>query len=111
MRLVLLWMVVMSLGGCIRVVHSPEKPNEHDARLGWSQNSDGDVTLTWDSRKDYIYRLYMMDENRFWRRVEKSPDYIGTGEKMSITKKTRSDKELPLYSVRGIKAKKNAHKR
>jgi hypothetical protein len=99
------WLILIAFCcfGCVRTtVKKGSDDREHDATLALVQTEDM-VTLSWESKPGYVYRLYKKNDRNLWDRVEAAPDYRGTGDTMYISLNVRKGRELPLYAVRGIK--------
>ena len=70
-------------------------------RVSSSQNSQGIVTLTWESKIGYRYRLMIRDmKTGQWTPVEGSEVYEGTGDTITVQDRQNPNKPLPWYSVR-----------
>jgi len=83
--------------GCVSKKIEPEDI----PRVATSQNSSGVVTLSWESKKGYRYRLLIRDmKSGEWRPVAGSKVYEGTGETITVQDQQNPNKPLPWYSVR-----------
>ncbi len=70
-------------------------------RVSSSQNSAGIVTLSWDSKIGYKYRLLIRDmKTGEWKPVAGSDLYVGTGETITVQDQQNPNKPLSWYSVR-----------
>ena len=69
-------------------------------RVSSSQNSTGIVTLSWESKKGYNYRLLIRDmKTGEWKPVAGSDLYEGTGETITVQDQQNPNKPMPWYSV------------
>ncbi len=89
---------IMLLGsGCV----SKEIKPEDIPRVATSQNSAGVVTLSWESKTGYQYRLLVRNmKTGEWTPVAGSKVYEGTGETITVQDKQNPNKPLPWYSVK-----------
>ena len=72
-------MIIALLSGC----GSKPPEEKHSPVLMISQNSDGEVTLSWESVVGYRYRLYQMDRgDTEWTPFGRTFD--GTGERITL---------------------------
>jgi len=86
--------------GCVRQTIEPE----YHPRVSTSQNSDGLVTLSWETRVGYDYSLFVVNpETREWQPLKGSKVYPGTGESITVTDRRNPRQPLPWYSVRAQK--------
>ncbi len=70
-------------------------------RVTTSRNNAGLVTLSWESKGGYNYRLMIRDMNTgAWSPVAGSDVYKGTGETITVQDRQNPNKPLPWYSVR-----------
>jgi len=89
--------VMLCSSGCVSKNIEPEDI----PRVATSQNSAGVVTLSWDSKKGYRYRLLIRDmKSGEWKPVAGSKVYEGTGETITVQDQQNPNKPLPWYSVR-----------
>jgi len=97
---VLVLMCALSLAGCVSERIEPA----HSPRVTTAINSDGIVTLSFESRAGYDYRLFIMDsDTRQWSPVQGVGVIRGTGETITIQDRQNPRKPLPWYSVRSEK--------
>jgi hypothetical protein len=83
--------------GCVTKTIEPE----YNPRVFTVQDNDGKVTISWSSRSDYNYRVFI--KNPETQMLEPLPgmDLIsGTGEIISVYDKRRRKQPLPWYRVR-----------
>ena len=70
-------------------------------RVASSQNGKGVVTLSWESKIGYRYRLMIRDmKTGEWKPVAASDVYEGTGEITTVQDQQNPNKPLPWYSAR-----------
>lgn len=70
-------------------------------RVSSSQNGTGIVTLSWESKVGFEYRLLMRDmDTGKWIPVAGSGVYEGTGKTITVQDQQNPKKPLPWYSVR-----------
>ena len=76
-------------------------------RVSSSQNSKGIVSLSWESKIGYKYRLLIRDmKTGEWTPVAGSDVYEGTGETITVQDQQNPNKPMPWYSVRPEKVAK-----
>lgn len=98
--LFLLMISILVSAGCVRETIEPE----YSPRVTTSQNSDGLVTVSWESDLGYDYILQAMDPDvRQWIPVKGGKRYRGTGEVITVQDKRDPRKPLPWYSARAEK--------
>lgn len=86
--------------GCVRTTFEPE----YTPRVSSAQNSDGLITLSWESRVGYDYVLLAKDANSTtWNPVKGASVFHGTGKTITVTDKRNPRQPLPWYSVRAEK--------
>ncbi len=84
--------VALMISGCVKEHIEPAYiPN-----VSTTQNSDGLVTICWQSRKGYNYRLCACEQERV---VVNQKVYRGTGQEIVVQFKRDVRKPLPDYSV------------
>jgi hypothetical protein len=75
--------LVIIFSGCIS--KPAEKSPEHTPSLMISQNSDGEVTLMWESDPDYSYTvLYLDKKSGKWLSLRNGIRVRGTGKSLSV---------------------------
>ena len=69
-------------------------------RVSSSRNSKGIVTLSWESKVGFQYRLLIRDmDTGKWAPVAGSGVYQGTGKTITVQDRQNPKKPLPWYSV------------
>lgn len=94
--------MMVAAASVVLIVGCVSKPVEkkHTPTLMTAQNSDGEVTLSWDSVVGYRYRLYLMDRgDTEWTPFGNTFD--GTGER--ITLEGNSRKKARRYWIQADK--------
>ena len=101
--IVLLAVVLLCNTGCVsKKIEPADIP-----RVSSSQNSKGIVSLSWESKKGYNYRLLIRDmKTGEWNPVAGSDVYEGTGGIITVEDQQNPDKPMPWYSVRPEKVAK-----
>ena len=79
--------------GCVETRIEPA----YIPKVATTQNNEGVVTISWQSRKDYNYRLSAQAENG--QVVVDKKIYKGTGDIITVSFKRDPSKPLPDYSV------------
>ena len=94
---VLLGMGLLMSSGCVsKSIDPADIP-----RVSTSQNSSGLVTLSWESKVGYEYRLLVRDMNTGkWSPVAGADVYKGTGETITVQDQQNPRNPLPWYSVK-----------
>lgn len=94
--IVLLGMGLLFSTGCVSKKIEPA----YVPVVSSSQNSDGIVTLSWESKTGYEYRILIRDINTGeWSPVKGSGVYRGTGETIIVRDQQNPNNPLPWYSV------------
>lgn len=93
---VLLGVGLLCSTGCVsKTIEPADIP-----RVATSRNSAGVVTLSWESKKGYHYRLMIRDmQTGKWSPVAGSNVYEGTGETITVQDRQNPNQPLPWYSV------------
>jgi hypothetical protein len=94
---VLLGVGLLSSTGCVsKKIEPADIP-----RVTTARNNAGIVTLSWESKKGYNYRLMIRNMNTGeWSPVKDSEVYKGTGETITVQERQNPNEPLPWYSVR-----------
>lgn len=84
LRLFLFAGLLLSLTGCVSKSVEDEK-EAHAPSLMIAQNSDGDVTLAWESEIDRVYTIYYQaKEGADWKPLRTATRVRGTGEMLTV---------------------------
>jgi hypothetical protein len=86
----------VSLMGC---VSPPPETEEHSPSLMIAQNSNGEVSLVWDSDSRYLYTIYHKDASREWRKMRSVNRVRGTGGTMKAIDHVNPHKTLRRYRL------------
>ena len=87
----------IALAGCVTRKVAPE----HQPRLMIAQDSDGVVTLRWESEPGYKYRIDVMDpETNTWKPLENAGVFHGNGETIVYKERRNPRKPAPWYNLR-----------
>ena len=88
--------VLIFLSGCVR------KPMEKHPLppLAIAQNSDGDVTIAWESETGYFYTIYCQDSaNGDWKALQHVYRVPGTGQTITVDHQVKPGQEPPRYRI------------
>ena len=83
--------------GCVT---KPVEVEEHAPRLMIAQNSDGQVTISWDSALDRIYTVYYQaDKDSDWKALRSAYQVPGTGETLTAYDRVNPNGPLRRYRL------------
>ncbi len=91
---------MLALMGCVSkpVAEDPE----HAPVLMITENSAGEVQLSWDSEPGYRYHLFYAEKgDTQWRPVNRT--FIGTGERMSVKDRVNPRRPRRRYLIEADK--------
>jgi hypothetical protein len=89
----------LALAGC---VSTPMDELEHEPILMITQNSDGVVSLSWESEPGYEYKLYSIDRGETeWKPMNRT--FKGTGATISLADKVNPRKSDRRYWIQADK--------
>ena len=92
--------ILLLLAGCVSKVVEKDRP----PKMMIAQNSDGDVTMTWESELGYLYTVYCQKtQGGDWVALQGASRLPGTGETM--TAHDRSNPRMPARRYRVLPEK------
>ncbi len=92
--------ILLLLAGCVSKVIEEDRP----PKMMIAQNSDGDVTMTWESKLGYLYTVYCQKtQGGDWVVLQGVNRLPGTGETMSA--RDRSNPRMPPRRYRVLPEK------
>ena len=96
-RSLLIVMILAFLSGC---VSKPVEMEYTPPRLMIAQNSDGDVTIAWESDPEYVYTIYYQAEaDGDWMPLTKAHRVPGTGETLTVYDRVNPNRPLRRYRI------------
>ena len=91
--------LLLSLTGCVSKPVENEK-EAHAPPLMIAQNSDGDVTIAWDSELGRVYTIYYQaTEGANWRTLRTAIRVQGTGETLTVYDVVNPSRPLRRYRL------------
>jgi hypothetical protein len=89
--------LLLGLAGC---VSKPVEVEEHAPPLMIAQNSDGKVTLSWESNPDHIYTVYYQAKKESdWKALRTGYQVRGTGQTITIYDRVNPNWPLRRYRL------------
>ena len=96
-RLLLGMVLLVFLAGCVSKTIEAE---EHAPPLMIAQNSDGQVSISWDSQPDLIYTIYYQAEkDGDWKALRTAYQVRGTGETLTAYDRVNPKGSLRRYRL------------
>ena len=96
-RLFLGMALLVFLAGC---VSKPIEAEEHAPPLMIAQNSDGQVTISWDSEPNRIYTVYYQAEKGSdWKALRSAYQVQGTGKTLTAYDRVNPNGPLRRYRL------------
>ncbi len=90
--------LLMSLTGCVNKPMDDEVA--HIPPLMIAQNSDGQVTISWESEADWIYTIYYQAEKEGdWKALRSGYRLQGTGRVLTIHDRVNPRRPMRRYRV------------
>ena len=100
--ILLLTVTALALVGCVSTL--PKKGTTHSPALRLAGNSEGRVTIEWDSDSSYYYTVYSYIEKKnqknILRKLPQATSIRGTGKTITIHDKIRYGTPIPQYRLR-----------
>jgi len=92
--------ILLLLAGCVSKVVEEDRPPQ----MMIAQNSDGDVTMTWESELGLVYTVYCQKtKGGDWVALQGASRLRGTGETMTV--RDRSNPRMPARRYRVLPEK------
>ncbi len=96
-RFLLLISILVLLPGC---VSKPVEGEVHAPKLMIAQNSDGQVTIAWDSEPGYVYTIYyQITADADWKVLRAANRMRGTGETLTTHDRVNPNRPLRRYRI------------
>jgi len=99
--LLLLAVTALALVGCVSTL--PKKATLHSPALRIAGNSEGRVTIEWDSDSSYYYTVYSYIEKKnqksVLRKLPQATSIRGTGKTITIHDRIRYGAPVPQYRL------------
>ena len=89
--------LLVCLTGC---VHKTVEVEEHAPPLMIAQNSDGEVTISWESEPDRIYTVYYQaKKDGDWKALRTAYQVPGTGSMLTVHDRVNPNWPLRRYRL------------